>query len=69
MATPRMFIVVYIARALALIRYCFSGSYRARAHARWKETPSHKIIYEVGTGLLGLVVMVAIVVLIYNARR
>ncbi|HZI32486.1 MAG TPA: hypothetical protein VFF11_09095 [Candidatus Binatia bacterium] len=59
-----MAIFIYFAGAFMLLRCCFSGSYRARTRERWKKTPQHRVIFEVGTGIIGLVVIGAIITVI-----
>jgi hypothetical protein len=59
-----MAIFIYFIRAFGLLRCCFSSSYRARTRERWKKTPQHRIIYEVGTGIIGLVAIGAIIAVI-----
>jgi hypothetical protein len=62
--------IIYIVWALTLIRYCVSPSYRAETRARWKKTPTHRIVYEVGGGILGLVIMGAtIAVIVVNSKQ
>jgi hypothetical protein len=60
--------IIYIKLGLGLIRYCFSSSYRAEAHARWKQTPQRGV-YEVGGGILGLVIVGAIIAVIVVSSR
>ena len=52
-----MSIIVYLLQAFALVRYAGSSSYRRKTHARWKVTQTHKIVSEVGSGVIGLVVL------------
>jgi hypothetical protein len=59
-----MAIFVYIIRAFALVRCCFSSSYRAKMKARWKQMPQHRVIMEVGTGIIGLMFVGALIALI-----
>ena len=65
----RMAIIIYFVRAFSLIRCCFSRSYRAMTLARWKKTPTHRLIYEIGTGVIGLAGMVAIIVVIVISSK
>lgn len=62
-----MAIFVYIIRAFALLRCCFSSSYRAKMKSRWKQMPQHRVIMEVGTGIIGLVfadALIAVIIII-----
>jgi hypothetical protein len=38
--------------------------YRAETCARWKKTPFYRVIYEVGSGVMGLIVLGALIWLI-----
>jgi hypothetical protein len=64
-----MALILYIARAFMLLRLCFSSSYRAEIRARWKTTPQHRIIWEVGTGVLGVAVIAVIIAVIISGSR
>jgi hypothetical protein len=64
-----MAIIIYIARAFTLLRCCFSSSYRARVRERWKKTPQHRVIFEIGTGVIGLIVIGAIIAVIIVSSR
>lgn len=65
-----MAIFIHIARAFALLRCCFSSSYRTRVCERWKKTPQHRVIFEIGTGVVGLIVVGArIAVIIVSSRK
>jgi hypothetical protein len=64
-----MAIFLYIIRAFSLLRCCFSNSYRAKTQARWKKIPTHRVIFEVGTGIIGLMALVAIVAVIIISSR
>jgi hypothetical protein len=59
-----MAIFVYFLRAFALLRSCISSSYRAKMKARWKQMPQHRVIMEVGTGILGIMIFVALIAVI-----
>jgi hypothetical protein len=63
-----MAIFVYFVRAFMLLRCCVSGSYRARTRERWKKTPQHRVIYEIGTGIIGLIAIGAVIAAIIAAR-
>jgi hypothetical protein len=62
-----MAILIYITRAFVLLFCCFSASHRAKTFARWKGIPTHRVIFEVGTGIVGLLVIVEIVYLIVSS--
>ena len=64
-----MAIIIYFVRAFSLIRCCFSSSYRAKTQARWKKTATHRLIYEIGTGVIGLVAMGAIIAVIIVSSK
>ena len=55
-----MSIVIYFFRAFTLLRFACSTSYRAETRARWKKTSLHLVIYEVGGGIVGLIVLGAL---------
>jgi hypothetical protein len=57
-------IILYIFRAVALLRCVWSVSFRTETFTRWKKTPTHLVIYEIGGGFMGLIVLVALVWLI-----
>jgi hypothetical protein len=59
-----MSLILYFARAFALLRCCVSSSYRALTLERWKRTPQHRVALEVGTGIIGLVAAGAIIAVI-----
>jgi hypothetical protein len=59
-----MYLLLYLLKAFNLLRYCLSPSYRIEAHARWKKSKSHLVVSEIGGGIIGLVVFVALVLLI-----
>jgi hypothetical protein len=64
-----MVMFLYLFRAFGLLRYLASSSHRKRTHDRWKVTPTHSIIYEVGGGIMGLIVLAALMFLILANRR
>jgi lysylphosphatidylglycerol synthetase-like protein (DUF2156 family) len=49
--------LLYFFRGLALIWYAFSPSYRQRTNARWKVTRLPGLIAEIGTGIIGLILV------------
>ncbi len=59
-----MSLILYIFKAFTLLRCAWSAPYRAETCARWKKTPLHLVIYEVGGGFMGLIVLGAIIWLI-----
>jgi hypothetical protein len=56
---------LYILRAYYLLCYCFSPAYRQEAHERW-ENSKVDFVSEVGGGILGLVVSLAVILLLIN---
>jgi len=60
----RVSIVLYIFKAVTLLRCAWSESYRAETQARWKKTPTHLVIYEIGGGIMGLILLGALLWLI-----
>jgi len=55
---------LYLFRAFALIRFACSTSFRVETRARWKKTPTHLIIYEVGGSIMGLILLGILIALI-----
>jgi hypothetical protein len=64
-----MIILVYFLSAFSLMLYCISPTHRAKCHERWKKTPTHRVIYEVGGGIIGLIGLGAIVTVIIVSPR
>ena len=60
-----MSVFLYILRAVTLLRYAWSADYRAETRARWKKTPAHLVVYEVGGGIMGLIILGALLWLIW----
>ena len=58
-----MSIFIYLIRGVSLLRYLIAPTYRRNTNARWKATQTHKVIYEVGTGVLGLVIIAVLLIL------
>jgi hypothetical protein len=56
--------IIYIVSAFVLLRCVFSPSYRSETTARWRKTPTHRVMYEVGGGILGLIILGVIVYLV-----
>jgi hypothetical protein len=61
--------LIYVARAFVLLVCCFSPVYRAKTVARWKKSPPHRIVLEVGGGLVGLLILIGIVLMIAMASK
>jgi len=59
-----MNIIAYFVAAVSLIMYCFSSPYRAKCRERWKQTPTHRVVYEIGGGIIGLGILGAIAAVI-----
>lgn len=57
---------IHLLRAFSLIWYCLSPSYREKCHARWQKTPKHRVVLEVGGGLVGLTVLIGLAIMIYS---
>jgi hypothetical protein len=64
-----MAIFIYFISAFVLLRCCVSPDYRAKTRARWKRTPTHRVIYEVGGGIIGLIAVGAIIAVIISSQR
>ena len=60
-----MSLLLYLFRAVTLLRCAVSSGYRVEICARWKKTPTHLVIYEIGGGILGLITLVALLWLIW----
>jgi hypothetical protein len=52
-----MSIILYFFTAFTLLRFAFSPSYRSLTGDRWKKTPTHLVIYEIGGGFMGLILL------------
>ena len=50
----------YIRDAYYLLKYIFVSSYRHQTHARWKQAPTYRIAYEIGGGLIGLLILFSV---------
>jgi hypothetical protein len=50
--------------AHTLIWYLLSPSYRRKTNARWKRTRPHRLVFEIGTGILGLLIFCALIGLV-----
>jgi hypothetical protein len=64
-----MAIIIYFIRGFALLRCCFSSSYRASTRERWKKTPQHRLIMGVGTGIIGLIAFFTIIAVVIATSR
>jgi hypothetical protein len=64
-----MYAILYIFSAFTLVRYVFSVSYRAKTNERWKKTPRHRVVYEVGAGIIGLIVLTVAIYFVLNLNR
>lgn len=62
-----MYAVVYIFAAFTLLAYFFSSDYRDKTNERWKRTPKHRVINEIGAGIIGLALLATIVYLLISA--
>jgi hypothetical protein len=64
-----MSLFVYFLSALSLMLYCVSPAHRAKCQERWRRTPTHRVIFEVGGGIIGLIALGAIVAVIIVSSR
>ena len=55
-----MYALLYLACGLTLIWYILSPSYRRTTNARWKVTRPHRLVFEIGTSILGLLIILAL---------
>ena len=62
-----MYIFHYLYLAYLLVKYLCVPSYRHLTNERWRRTPPHHVISEVGYGIIGLVVAVTIALMIIGA--
>ena len=53
--------LLYFLRGLTLIWYAVSPSYRQRTNARWKVTRLPALIAEIGTGIIGLILVFVLI--------
>jgi len=58
-----MYALIYLLRGFTLIWYVLSPTYRQKTKARWKRTKPHRVVLEVGTGILGLLLVCVLIVL------
>jgi hypothetical protein len=59
-----MSIIIYLFRCFTLLRCACSGKYRTETLTRWKKTPTHLVICEVGGGIMGLIILGALIFLL-----
>lgn len=59
-----MAIFLYLARGISLLGCLVWPPHRRRTVARWKTSRPHKNVFEIGTGLIGLILIGALLVLI-----
>jgi RsiW-degrading membrane proteinase PrsW (M82 family) len=59
--------LIYLFSAFGLIWLCFSSSYREKCRLRWKNSPKHKVVYEIGGGVIGLIILMYILKLIFQS--
>src|SRR5277367_4538485 len=62
-----MYAIVYLLRGFGLVWYCVSPSYRAKSHARWKKMPNYRVVFEVGCGLVGLLILYCFFWMIFDS--
>ena len=56
-ARNRVFMILGLLTLGSLIWYLLSPAHRRKTNARWKASRPHKVVYEVGTGFLGLILI------------
>ena len=61
-----MYFLVYLLRGFTLIWYVLSPPYRRKTNVRWKKTRPHRLVFEIGTGILGLVIFCVLTVLVFR---
>jgi hypothetical protein len=54
-----MYALIYLFRGFTLIWYLISPKYRRETNARFKATRPHKVVFEVGMGIIGVVMILA----------
>lgn len=59
-----MGIIVYLARGISLLWCLISPGHRSKTVARWKAARPHHNVYEIGTGIIGLVIIGGLMVVI-----
>jgi hypothetical protein len=59
-----MYVLIYLVRGFTLIWYVLSPSYRQKTNARWRRTKPHRLVFEIGTGIVGLVVASTLIALL-----
>jgi|GEM_PF-5491921 len=62
-----MSILIYIYRGAFLLICLLIPSKRRMTLDRWKRTKTHKLIYEIGGGLIGLIVLCAFIWVIIDS--
>ena len=55
-----MSIIIYLVRGFSLIWYVLSPAHRRTTNTRWKAARPSSLVYEIGTGIIGLVVLVTL---------
>ena len=59
-----MRLLVYLYRAFMLMRYVVDLRFRQQTDARWKRTPRHIVILEIGGGVVGILILSGLTMLI-----
>jgi len=62
-----MYAIVYIFAAFTLLACFFSPDYRDKTVERWKRSPKHRVINEIGAGIIGLALLATIAYFIISA--
>jgi hypothetical protein len=59
-----MSIIIYFACGLSLIWYLISPAHRRNTNDRWKATRPSRLVYEIGTGIIGVIVLGTLLLLL-----
>jgi hypothetical protein len=51
--------LLYLFRGLTLIWYFISPTYRRKTNTRWQRMRPHQLVFEVGVGIIGLMILAA----------
>jgi hypothetical protein len=62
-----VYAILYILAAFTLLACFFSPDYRDKTTERWKRTPKHRVVTEIGAGIIGLLLLVTIAYFIITA--
>jgi hypothetical protein len=59
-----VYVIFYIAYFFILLPCLWSAPHRAKTRARWKTAPPHRVVYEIGGAIMGLIILAALIVMI-----